>query len=30
MMVSNISVTLAAGVTALVVIRRFKREHAIS
>ena len=30
MMVSNISVTLAAGVTALVVISRFKREHAIS
>jgi len=30
MMVSNISVTLAAGVTAFVVIRRFKREHAIS
>lgn len=30
MMVSNISVAVAAGVTALVVIRRFKREHAIS
>ena len=30
MMVSNISVTLAAGVTAFVVIRRFKRDHAIS
>ena len=30
MMVSNISVTLAAGVTAFVVIRRFKREHALS
>lgn len=30
MMVSNISVAVAAGITALVVIRRFKREHAIS
>ena len=30
MMVSNISVAVAAGVTALVVIRRFKREHALS
>ena len=30
MMVSNISVAVAAGVTALVVIRRFKRDHAIS
>lgn len=30
MMVSNISVAVAAGITALVVIRRFKREHALS
>lgn len=30
MMVSNISVAVAAGVTALVVIRRFKLEHALS
>ena len=30
MMISNISVAVAAGITALVVIRRFKREHAIS
>ena len=30
MMVSNISVAVAAGVTALVIIRRFKREHALS
>ena len=30
MMVSNISVAVAAGITALVDIRRFKREHAIS
>ena len=30
MMVSNISVAVAAGITVLVVIRRFKREHALS
>lgn len=30
MMVSNISVAVAAGITALVVIRRFKQEHALS